>query len=325
MSHANAVLTPNGRLKLAERVVVQRWPLRRAAESMGVGVSTAARWAARYRQFGAAGMTDRSSRPQRSPGRLPQGIERRVVSLRVSRRWGPARIAGLLRLNRSTVQRVLARYGCPPLRWVDPVTGIRVKTSRSRPARYEKATPGELVHMDVKKLGRIPDGGGHRIHGMQQGRKNRAGKGHGYAFIHSAVDDHSRVAYSEILDDERKETVVAFWARATTWFASVGIQVKAVMTDNGNPYRSRLFKDALGESITHKRTRPYRPQTNGKVERLNRTLLEEWAYARAYRSEAERAAEFPHWLHHYNHHRTHTSLGGRPPASRVPNLSGQNT
>jgi transposase InsO family protein len=270
-------------------------------------------------------MSDRSSRPRTSPRRLPRRTERRIVALRVSRRWGPARIAALLRLNRSTVQRVLARHGCPPLRWVDPVTGIRVKTSRSRPNRYEKPTPGELVHMDVKKLGRIPDGGGHRIHGMQKGKKNRAGIGHGYAFIHSAVDDHSRLAYSEILDDDRKETVVEFWARATAWFQAAGVEIRAVMTDNGNPYRSKLFKAALGEKITHKRTRPYRPQTNGKVERLNRTLLEEWAYARAYRSESERAAEFPAWPHHYNHHRAHTALGGRPPASRVPNLSGHNT
>lgn len=324
MSHANAVLTPAGRLRLARRVVVQRWSLRRAAESMGVGVTTAARWAERYRQGGAAGMEDRSSRPRLSPGQLPRRVERRVVGLRVSRRWGPARIAALLGVNRSTVQRVLVRYGCPPLRWVDPVTGTRVKTSRARPTRYEKASPGELIHMDVKKLGRIPDGGGHRTTSRQQGKKNRAGIGHGYGFIHSAVDDHSRLAYSEILDDERKETVVAFWGRATTWFAAAGVEIKAVMTDNGNPYRSKLFKDALGGRITHQRTRPYRPQTNGKVERLNRTLLEEWAYARAYRSESERATAFPAWLHHYNHHRAHTALGGNPPASRVPNLPGHN-
>lgn len=325
MSHANAVLTPTGRLKLARRVVVQKWPLRRAAESMGVGVTTAARWANRYRLLGVEGMVDRPSRPRQSPGRLSRRAERRVVGLRVSRRWGPARIAALLHLNRSTVQRILARYGCPPLRWVDPVTGARVKTSRARPKRYEKAAAGELVHMDVKKLGRIPDGGGHRVHSRQQGKKNRAGKGHGYEFIHSVVDDHSRIAYSEILDDERRETVVAFWNRATAWFAAAGIEIKAVMTDNGNPYRSKLFKDALGDTIMHKRTRPYRPQTNGKVERLNRTLLEEWAYARPYQSESERAAVFPVWLHHYNHHRAHTALGGHPPASRVPNLSGQNT
>jgi transposase InsO family protein len=292
---------------------------------MGVGVTTAARWADRYRRLGVAGMVDRPSRPCHSPGRLPQRVERRIVGLRVSRRWGPARIAALLRVNRSTVQRVLARYGCPPLRWVDPVTRTRVKTSRSRPKHYERAVPGELVHMDVKKLGRIPDGGGHRSAGRQQGKKNRAGIGHGYAFIHSVVDDHTRLAYSEILDDERTETVVAFWTRATAWFASAGVEITAVMTDNGNPYRSALFKEALGDKIKHKRTRPYRPQTNGKVERLNRTLLEEWAYARAYQSESERVAEFPAWLHHYNHHRAHTALGGRPPASRVPNLSGQNT
>lgn len=324
MSHANAVLAPAGRLRLARLVVDQGWPLRRAAERFDVGVTTAARWSRRYRESGAEGMVDRSSRPLRSPARLPVRLERRIVGLRVARRWGPARIAAHLRLNRSTVQAVVARYGCPPLRWLDPATGVRVKTSRSRPQRYERAAPGELIHMDVKKLGRIPDGGGHRVRSRQQGKKNRAGIGHGYAFIHSAVDDHSRLAYSEILTDERKETVVAYWARAVDWFQQQGVTISAVMTDNGNPYRSQLFRNALGP-IRHHRTRPYRPQTNGKVERLNRTLLEEWAYARSYRSESEREAAFKPWLHHYNHHRAHTAIGGQPPASRVPNLSGQNT
>ncbi|MDQ1122720.1 IS481 family transposase [Microbacterium trichothecenolyticum] len=323
MSHANAVLAPAGRLRLARLIVDEGWPLRRAAERFGVGVTTAARWACRYREAGAAGMADRCSRPRVNPNRTRARVERRVVSLRVSRRWGPARIAAQLRLNRSTVQAILRRYGCPPLRWTDPGTGVRIKTSRAATNRYEAATPGDLVHMDVKKLGRIPDGGGHRIHGPAQGKRNRAGKGHGYAFIHSVVDDHTRMAYSEILSDERKDTVTAFWTRAHAWFQGAGIEVKAVMTDNGNGYRSHLFRDALGP-IRHIRTRPYRPQTNGKVERLNRTLLQEWAYARAYRSETERTAAFAPWLHHYNHHRTHTAINGTP-ASRVPNLPSHNT
>ncbi|MDQ1084706.1 transposase InsO family protein [Microbacterium sp. SORGH_AS 344] len=268
-------------------------------------------------------MVDRSSRPRVNPNRTCRRVERRVVNLRVSKRWGPARIAAQLRLNRSTVQAILRRYGCPPLRWTDPGTGVRIKTSRATTNRYEAAAPGDLVHMDVKKLGRIPDGGGHRIHGPQAGKKNRRGIGHGYAFIHSAVDDHSRLAYSEILDDERKDTVTAFWTRAHAWFTDAGIDVKAVMTDNGTGYRSHAFRDALGP-IRHVRTRPYRPQTNGKVERLNRTLLEEWAYARAYRSETERTAAFAPWLHHYNHHRPHTAINGTP-ASRAPNLPSHNT
>lgn len=323
MSHANAVLAPAGRLRLARLIVDEGWPLRRAAERFGVGVTTAARWACRYRDAGPAGMVDRSSRPRVNPNRTRMRVERRAVNLRVSRRWGPARIAAQLRLNRSTVQAILRRYGCPPLRWTDPGTGVRIKTSRAATNRYEAPAPGDLVHMDVKKLGRIPDGGGHRIHGPRRGKKNRAGKGHGYAFIHSVVDDHSRMAYSEILDDERKDTVTAFWTRAHAWFQTAGIEIKAVMTDNGMGYRSHAFRDTLGP-IRHVRTRPYRPQTNGKVERLNRTLLEEWAYARAYRSESERAAEFAPWLHHYNHHRPHTAINGTP-ASRVPNLPSHNT
>ena len=323
MSHANAVLAPAGRLRLARLIVEDGWPLRRAADRFGVGVTTAARWANRYREAGSVAMADRSSRPRVNPNRTCRRVERRVVSLRVSRRWGPARIAAQLRLNRSTVQAILRRYGCPPLRWTDPGTGVRIKTSRPTTNRYEAAAPGDLVHMDVKKLGRIPDGGGHRIHGPQAGKKNRRGIGHGYAFIHSVVDDHSRLAYSEILADERKDTVTAFWTRAHAWFTDAGIEVKAVMTDNGMGYRSHAFRDALGP-IRHVRTRPYRPQTNGKVERLNRTLLEEWAYARAYRSETERTAAFTPWLHHYNHHRTHTAINGTP-ASRVPNLPSHNT
>jgi hypothetical protein len=213
-------------------------------------------------------MADRSSRPRRCPDRLQRRTEHRIVGLRVSRRWGPARIAYHLRLNPSTVHKVLVRYGCPRLQWTDPATGARIKTSRAAKRSYEHPAPGDLVHVDVKKLGRIPDGGGHRIHGELQGKRNRrssAPAGRGWAFIHNAVDDHSRLAYCEIHSDERKETAAAFWNRANAYFDSVGITVRRVLTDNGNAYRSQLFADALGEAITHKRTRPYRPQTNGKV------------------------------------------------------------
>jgi transposase InsO family protein len=262
-------------------------------------------------------MTDRSSRPHTSPARLPLRTERRIVGLRVSRRLGPARIAFRLGLNPSTVHKVLTRYRCPRLAHLDRATGTPVR-------RYEHTAPGELVHVDIKKLGRIPDGGGHKALGRAAGRKNRSGAG--YSYLHTAIDDHSRLAYSEILADERRDTAAAFWGRAQAFFTTAGITVRRVLTDNGACYRSFPWRDALAaDGITHKRTRPYRPQTNGKVERFNRTLLEEWAYARPYRSEAERHATFDTWLHTYNHHRGHTALKGQPPASRVTNLSGQYT
>jgi transposase InsO family protein len=314
MSHANALLTPRGRLLLARCVVEQGWPLRRAADRFQVSATTAARWAGRYRQLGAAGMADRSSRPFRSPRRTPTRLERRIINVRVTRRWGPARIGFLLGLHPSTVHRVLSRYGLARLAWLDRPTGQVIR-------RYEHAAPGDLVHLDVKKLGRIPDGGGWRIHGRRLRPANH--RGLGYAFLHTALDDHSRLAYSELLADEGKDTAAAFWTRANAYFTACGITVRRVLTDNGNCYRSFAFRDALA-GITHKRTRPYRPQTNGKVERFHRTLADEWAYAVAYDSDAERAAAYPAWLHRYNHHRGHTALDGQPPASRVTNLSGQN-
>ncbi|MGW5498774.1 IS481 family transposase [Streptomyces olivaceoviridis] len=317
MPHRNAPLTETGRLRLARCVVEDGWPLRRAAERFQVSPTTAQRWADRYRQYGEAGMTDRSSRPHVSPRRTPTRTERRIIKVRVLRRWGPARIAGLLRLVPSTVHRVLARYNLARLIHLDRATGQVIR-------RYERDRPGELVHVDIKKLGNIPDGGGHKVLGRQAGRKKRSGTG--YSYLHTAVDDHSRLAYSEIHADERKETATGFWQRAQAFFSQAGITVERVLTDNGSCYRSRDWRDALAAAgIAHKRTRPYRPQTNGKVERFNRTLLDEWAYARPYRSEQERRDAFPSWLHTYNHHRGHTALKGQPPASRVPNLTGQYT
>ena len=327
MSHRNAPLSPTGRLRLARCVVDEEWPLRRAAERFQVSVSTAQRWASRYRTEGEAGMTDRSSRPHHCPRRTPTRTERRIIKVRMLRRWGPARIAFFLRLVPSTVHRVLARYGLARLTHLDRATGRPVR-------RYERATPGELIHVDIKKLGNIPDGGGHRIHGRHTGDVHKRatttaryphGKPKiGYHYLHNAVDDHTRLAYSEILPDEKKDTAVAFWQRAHAFFTARGITVERVLTDNGACYRSRPWRDTLAAAgITHKRTRPYRPQTNGKVERFNRTLLDEWAYARPYQSEQQRRDAFPGWLHTYNHHRGHTALGGHPPASRVPNLSGQ--
>ncbi|WP_327279541.1 MULTISPECIES: IS481 family transposase [unclassified Streptomyces] len=317
MPHRNAPLTETGRLRLARCVVEDGWPYRRAAERFQVSPTTAQRWADRYRAHGEAGMGDRSSRPRHSPRRTPSRTERRIIKIRLLRRWGPARIAHLLGLVPSTVHRVLTRYHLARLSHLDRATGRVIR-------RYERDKPGELVHVDIKKLGNIPDGGGHKALGRPAGRKKKSGAG--YSYIHTAVDDHSRLAYSEILADEKKETATAFWTRAQAYFTACGITVERVLTDNGSCYKSHAWRDLLAAAgITHKRTRPYRPQTNGKVERLNRTLLDEWAYARPYQSEAERRAAFPQWLHTYNHHRGHTALAGKPPASRVPNLTGQYT
>ncbi|BCK59101.1 IS481 family transposase [Nocardia wallacei] len=327
MSHRNAPLSELGRLRLARCVVEDGWPLRRAAERFQVCHTTAKRWADRYRVDGATAMADRSSCPHRSPARTPTRTERRIIKVRVLRRWGPARIAYLLGLNPSTVHRVLRRYRLSRLSWLDRATSTPVR-------RYEHDRPGDLIHVDVKKLGKIPDGGGHRKLGRSVGRRNwqahkptaeRNGYGnprHGYHYLHTALDDHSRLAYSEILADERKDTAAAFWTRAAAWFAVNGIRIRKVLTDNGSCYRSRTFAEALGP-VVHKRTRPYCPQTNGKVERFHRTLADEWAYARLYRSDSERCTAFTTWLHTYNHHRGHTALAGHPPASRVANLSGQ--
>ncbi|QKU47550.1 putative transposase [Mycobacterium avium subsp. paratuberculosis] len=327
MSHRNAPLSETGRLRLARCVVDEGWSLRRAAERFQVSVTTAERWARRYRELGEAGMADRSSRPHHSPNRTPTRTERRIIKVRVIRRWGPARIGYLLGIHPSTVHRVLTRYALAKLRWLDRSTGRIIR-------RMEPAGCGDLVHVDVKKLGKIPAGGGWRMLGRAIGGHNsNADKSsgvfskhrnpiRGYHYLHTAIDGYSRLAYSEVLDDEIKETAAEFWTRANAWFAECGISVRKVLTDNGSCYRSRVFAQALGD-IEHRRTRPYRPQTNGKVERFHRTLADEWAYARLYRSDTERCEEFTTWLHTYNHHRGHTALGGQPPASRVPNLSGQ--
>ncbi len=204
---------------------------------------------------------------------------------------------------------------------IDLNTGVRIR--RPRPVRYEHQLLGDLVHVDVKKLGRIPDGGGWRSLGRQQVKKTHPGVG--YSFIHSALDDRSRVVYSEILDDERKETAAGFWQRANAYYESLGITVDRVLTDNGPCYRSRVFQDALGVHVKHKCTRPYRPQTNGKIERFHRTLSTEWAYAHHFDSDTARADTYQAWIHDYNHHRRHTALAGHSPIDRVHNLHGKNT
>jgi transposase InsO family protein len=321
VTHANASLTPEGRLKLVRLVIDDGWAQARVAERLQCSRATVSKWVARYRAQGPAGLLDRSSRPRRSPNRLPRRLERRIIALRFTRRWGPHRIGYHLHLNQSTVSKVLARYRMPLLGQLDQATGLPIR--KPKPVRYERDKPGDLVHVDVKKLGRIPDGGGHRTLGRPAGRKNRSGVG--YSYLHSAIDDNSRLVYSEILGDERKETASAFWRRARRYYRSQGITVRRVMTDNGSCYRSFAFATALGVRVKHKFTRPYRPQTNGKIERFHRTLAAEWAYARHYDSDADRGATYQEWIHHYNHHRPHTGIGGLAPADRVNNLHGKNS
>ncbi|MGY1811132.1 IS481 family transposase, partial [Blastococcus sp. SYSU D00669] len=330
MVHRNAPLTETGRLRLARCIVDHGWPVARAAERFQVARTTATKWSQRYRELGPAGMVDRSSRPHRSPRRTPQPMVRRIVHLRWKKRLGPVAIAARVRLAPSTVHRILVACGINRLWHVDRVTGEPIR-------RYEMSRPGELVHVDVKKLGNIPDGGGWRIHGKAAGVRNRQAhrdptrprKMHGrpnlgYCYVHSAVDGFSRLAYCEALDDETAATALAFWARARAFFAGHGITVERVLTDNGSAYRSHAWREAHAQlGIRHSRTRVRRPQTNGKVERLNRTLLEEWAYKRLYTTETNRRAALSGWLHHYNHHRPHTALGNLPPISRCTNVSEQ--
>lgn len=326
MSHRNARLTVHGRRLLVERVRAGR-PVAHIAAEMGISRTTAHKWVRRWRAEGDAGLHDRPSRPRTTPHRTPATTEAEVCRLRRERKLGPARIGPILGVPPSTVHRILTRHGMNRLRWMDRPTGQVIR-------RYERQLPGELVHVDIKKLGNIPDGGGHRVMDRQAGESNRyattglrTSSGTpkiGYSYVHSAVDDHTRLAYSEVLPDERKDTAAAFWQRAQAFFADLGITVERVLTDNGACYKSHLWRDTLrAAGIAHKRTRPYRPQTNGKVERFNRTLLDEWAYQRPYASNQERTEALPDFLHRYNYHRCHTAIGGQPPISRVNNPAGQ--
>ena len=309
--HRNARLTPAGRLLLCQRIE-GGWPVAHAAASMGISRDRAYVWWRRYQAEGVAGLEDRSSRPHRSPTRTRPSRERRIIQLRRKRGLGPARIAGIVRLPASTVHAVLVRHGLNRLDHLDRPTRQPIR-------RMEMTRPGELVHVDIKKLGRIPRGGGWRVHGRGQAAHHSRNTV-GYAFIHSAVDAYSRLAYSEVLADEQSRTAAEFWLRAHAFFASLGITVERVLTDNGPCYRGRAFNDALGP-VRHTFTQRFRPQTNGKVERFNRTLLAEWAYARAWTSEGQRVRGLVRWLHLYNHHRHHTAIDG-PPMGRVGNVAG---
>jgi transposase InsO family protein len=317
--HRNAPLTPEGRRRLCE-LIAAGWTVAAAAESMRISRQCAHKWWRRYLAEGLDGLVDRSSRPKSCPHQTPARVERRIVALREARKLGPARLGGLVGMHPSTVHRVLVRHHCNRLAWMDRVTGRVVR-------RIETHHCGELVHIDIKKLSRIPRGGGWRVNGKQHRLKNgQAGRPRlGYAFVHSAIDAHSRLAYSEIHPNEQGRTAVEFWRRAHTFFEAHHMTVERVLTDNGSCYRSNLFAQTLHErGIIHTFTRPYRPATNGKVERFNRTLLDEWAYARAWRSDNARTRGLDQWLHRYNHHRHHTAIGG-PPIGRVTNLPGQNS
>jgi transposase InsO family protein len=316
--HRNAALSWSGRRLLAERVLEQGWTLAAAAEAAGVSVRCGRKWVDRFRREGERGLFDRSSAPRRVANRTAPERVAVIITLR-RLRMTAAEIAETLQMPLSTVSSVLTRSGMGRLG--------RIGLEPAR--RYERSRPGELVHVDVKKLGRITRGAGHRVHGGRQHYTGRytdaAGRLRGTAgweFVHIAIDDYSRLAYAEVLPDEKAATAIGFLQRALTFFARYGIQVERVLTDNGSAYISTLHAlacRALG--IRHLRTRPRRPQTNGKAERFIRTLLTGWAYGAIYRSSHERTTALDGWLWHYNHQRRHTALGRQPPASRT-NLLG---
>ena len=318
MSHANARTTVHGRLLIVERWR-NGWKKAHIAAAMGVSRKCVRTWIARFQDEGEAGLADRSSRPRTSPRRTPVEVEDRIVELRRQQRRGPALLGAELGLPARTVSRVLARRGQPRLAALDPMTGQVIRASKHTAVRYERSAPGELVHMDVKKLARIPDGGGWRAHGRAAGSSTRRRATRvGYDYVHSLVDDHSRLAYSEIHADEKGATCAAFLTRAAAYFAAHGIdRIERVMTDNAWAYRYSLRDVCASLGARQKFIRPHCPWQNGKVERLNRTLATEWAYRQAFTSNAQRAAALAPWIEHYNTQRRHSALGGHPPISRL--------
>jgi transposase InsO family protein len=300
-----------GRQLLVHRIEDERWPVSRAAEAVGVSRATAYKWLARYRVEGESGLIDRSSRPHRSPRRLGGDLEAAILRARVRRRYGPHRLAPLLGLPRSTIGKVLVRHGFARLADADKPTGA--------PIRYVREHPGELLHQDHKKLGRIPPGGGHRVLGRERAPNRH--RGSGYDHFEVLVDDASRVAYVARVADESGASAARALAEAAVFLAERGVRIERVLTDNGRAYTaSRAYAatlEALG--IRHKRTRPYRPQTNGKAEAFIKTMLREWAYAKHYRSNHERLAALPRWVDFYNHERTHTEIGSVAPMTALVN------
>lgn len=309
MAHPRARLTPLGRRLLVDRVLVLGWSASEAAKAAGVSRATCYKWIRRFAEEGESGLADRSSRPGSCPHALAPRAERQILRARRRLKRGPHHLAPLLGRPRSTVYGVLRRHGMSRLDHADRPTGV--------PIRYEREHPGELVHIDVKKLGRIPDGGGWRMLGRSTEVHRKPGLG--YDYIHAAIDDHSRVAYVEVHPDERGETCARFLARAAAFYAESGVRVRAVMTDNARNYRvSKAFLSTMEAlEIAHVPIPPYHPRANGKVERFNRTMLEEWAYVRLYTSNGQRLRALERWVRFYNRERPHTALGGRPPITRL--------
>lgn len=317
MSHRNARLTFHGRLLLVQRVLDQQRPVAQVAKEMGISRQRAGEWLKRYRAEGEAGLHDRSSRPRTSPGQTPAETEERVLEARRQLRAGPERIAEATGVPARTVTRILRRRRVPRLAECDPLTGAPIRASRRTTTRYEHPHPGSLLHVDVKKIGRIPDGGGWRAHGRSEDVR---GRGIGYDYVHVAVDDHSRLSYAEVLSDEKGPTCAEFLTRAAAWFADQGVpRIERVLTDNAKNYVvSGDFAAALAAiGARHKTIRPHCPWQNGKAERFNRTLQTEWAYRRIYLSNTDRTTHLAPWLNFYNTQRHHTALGGQPPITRV--------
>jgi transposase InsO family protein len=311
--HPNAPLTPEGRRRMVRCVTDQGWTVEATAERFQVDAKTVRKWRDRWLTDGDDGLRDRSSRPHRSPNRTRRQLRRKVCRIRRKRRWGADHISFEVDLAASTVQNILNQAGLGRLDRGDRAT------DREPVKRYQRDTPGELIHVDIKKIAGIPDGGGWRTRG--RGYKKEKSTKHrraGYRYIHTALDDRSRIAYSEILDDEQGATAAGFWLRAAQWFLAIGINPERVITDNGGCYKSKLWHKACKKTGTKvKKTRPYRPQTNGKVERFHRILLEEWAYIRPWRSETQRADAYIGFIHFYNHHRAHGALGWSTPISII--------
>lgn len=321
MAHANARLNLHGRRLLVERVINHGRPVAHVAKELGVSRQCAHRWVARFRAEGEAGLLDRSSRPQHCPRRASADVEQRVLELRRKERRGQDWIGPELGIAARTVGAILRRHQVPYLRACDPLTGEVIRASKSTAVRYERPLPGDLAHMDVKKAGRIPDGGGWRAHGRQIGKTSAQTNARmGFDYIHSLVDDRSRLAYSEVLPDEKGPTCAAFLLRAADYFASHGItKIREVMTDN---HWSYARSDDVAQAITtlgarHIFIKPHCPWQNGKVERYNRTMQTEWIYRQIFTSNSERTQALAPWLQHYNTERRHSALGGKPPISRL--------
>jgi transposase InsO family protein len=307
--HKNARLTAYSRAELARRVIVEGQTPKAVATAFGVCVKTVRKWVGRCRAEGAAGLADRSSRPHRLHRPTPQTTVAQIEHRRRQRYTGK-QIAAELGVSPATVSRILKRLGLNRMSALEPAEPVR---------RYEREHPGELIHIDIKKLGRI-DGIGHRITGDRRGQSNRRsrGEGLGWEYVHVCIDDASRLAFSKVLSDEKKESAVAFLKAAVAYYQSLGVKVERVMTDNGACYKSFAFRDACKRlGLKHIRTRPYTPKTNGKAERFIQTALREWAYAKAYTHSDGRTAELPVWLHRYNCHRPHGSLKDKTPISRL--------